>query len=1007
MLVDISDNFIYRTPNLPIKNLQKLYDHDKNKSSKIEILKDLLQDDYFIRALKTASPDLYSNLERIEDKKQKDIDSIFNSVLKYYVRLCSRPTPFSLFSSVGLGRFSSSNIKDERIDKELRKEKVRVSNEWFKGLLNLLIDQDELFKETTLETNDFILNREDNIYLSYFSGFGGNNEKDFEELSLKKTPLLNYILEICQNEIKVIEIIDTLQKINKTISEEQIIKYLRKLAKKDILISNLKLSSSTTNAKEEYLNLFDSLFSTNNDLYMKIKGVFNQLNYLDTKGEFTKNEIDSLENSMRELYDTKDLVHIDSIQQACLELDGHLKKEIENYAKAMTILSSKTQTNNEALDFYLEKFIEVYGINNAVLVKSLLEDSEELGPPPTYSKPYGQLDYEFSRISKGLRTPDLLKKMYYDALLNNFSLKIEDYISDDEILDSHFSESFDLYLSLYKDVESGQHTFFSSGNNISPIAGRTAGRFLDCFPNKNKEIREEIYGYLTESSPNSKITNLVIDPIKSKALNVMTTENDLKYEMSISSKVNNSKTKIRLNDLYVYTDGTYFYFYSKEANSLIDFKYSHMVNHQFGMPNFYRLLIDLTLYKKSTLRAFDWGEMENHVVTPEVTYKNFVIRSKTWTMNWEEKHESLETYVESFIRKYKVSRFVKCVEFDNYILIDLDSPILKSILLKELKRKKTIVLVEAKELELKSMIKDSFDNDFVNEFVFWGGNPSHASSSSQLSKEYQSAPLTFYEHSNRNKHLGEGWVYAKFYNSPNKDNEVLKDFIDPLLVKNPGYYIRYNDPYPHIRVRIQVTDNLNEILLEINNTFQILRSKNLSKRLVYDQYTQEIERYGGISLIEKAEAFFHHNSLYVLNIINQFSLSGKNKDKKLTMNLAFLSLMKIIQDNLQEEIDFKWFETKYLLKKEYYSNYRIDYKNERKSRELFAAMPEATHSYFTELKPIAKNNSTYFDQIVSSIFHMHFNRFGIHGTDEEMLINFIYFNLKEEYFKKSNTLIEV
>ena len=100
MKAECQDYYMIRTPNLPIKYL------DKYECQELDIYEFIRQnkelDSFFRKALLTASPTLYkSYVNRPTD--EKGYKNLTESLLKYFLRSVGRPTPYGYFASVALG----------------------------------------------------------------------------------------------------------------------------------------------------------------------------------------------------------------------------------------------------------------------------------------------------------------------------------------------------------------------------------------------------------------------------------------------------------------------------------------------------------------------------------------------------------------------------------------------------------------------------------------------------------------------------------------------------------------------------------------------------------------------------------------------------------------------------------------------------------------------------------------------------------------------------------------
>jgi thiopeptide-type bacteriocin biosynthesis protein len=125
---------------------------------------------------------------------------------------------------------------------------------------------------------------------------------------------------------------------------------------------------------------------------------------------------------------------------------------------------------------------------------------------------------------------------------------------------------------------------------------------------------------------------------------------------------------------------------------------------------------------------------------------------------------------------------------------------------------------------------------------------------------------------------GSRWLYAKIYTGPATSDRVLRTAIAPLMrdvlaakwIEN-WFFIRYADPEPHLRVRIQGAPDhlLQNVLPLLHNRLAPLLLSGRVARIQLDTYEREVERYGGEQAILVAEQIFAADSDAVLQIVEQ------------------------------------------------------------------------------------------------------------------------------------------
>ncbi len=123
--------------------------------------------------------------------------------------------------------------------------------------------------------------------------------------------------------------------------------------------------------------------------------------------------------------------------------------------------------------------------------------------------------------------------------------------------------------------------------------------------------------------------------------------------------------------------------------------------------------------------------------------------------------------------------------------------------------------------------------------------------------------------------LGDEWLYYKVYCGPSSADLILQDVILPLTrnLQNDNqiklwFFIRYQDPEPHIRLRLKLTKlaHLGDAVAMFKHYISPFLISNLVWSVQIDTYVRELERYGS-STIEPAEQIFFCDSDLVANTI--------------------------------------------------------------------------------------------------------------------------------------------
>ncbi len=133
-------------------------------------------------------------------------------------------------------------------------------------------------------------------------------------------------------------------------------------------------------------------------------------------------------------------------------------------------------------------------------------------------------------------------------------------------------------------------------------------------------------------------------------------------------------------------------------------------------------------------------------------------------------------------------------------------------------------------------------------------------------------------HSVKNNIVGGEWVYYKLYMGTKSADEILvekiKPFADKLLsetIIDQWFFIRYNDPKYHLRIRFRCVQNslLNDIISQMHGILMPLIEESIIWKVQLDTYKKEVERYG-TKTMEISEKLFFYDSVMMVDYLRNF-----------------------------------------------------------------------------------------------------------------------------------------
>ncbi|OUL64043.1 thiopeptide-type bacteriocin biosynthesis protein [Flavobacterium sp. AJR] len=249
--------------------------------------------------------------------------------------------------------------------------------------------------------------------------------------------------------------------------------------------------------------------------------------------------------------------------------------------------------------------------------------------------------------------------------------------------------------------------------------------------------------------------------------------------------------------------------------------------------------------------------------------------------------------------------------------------------------------------------------------------------------------------------LGEEWLYYKIYCGHYSADLILAEsilpIVDELVQKGlivQWFFIRYNDPNNHLRLRFQIEnlDNIQVIIKLMQTHFSELIKKDLVSDIVTATYKREIERYGE-STIELVEKLFYYHSEKTVNLITN-TTPQEDEIARIFASLQMINdLLECFNIPLNNRISFVK-----TMQEDYKSEQHIEKENNKKLDFLYRTYRNEIILYLQEKQEpvyleglidlvkitqkeievikeiISMKSSTSLEDFISSLIHMNINR---------------------------------
>ena len=461
---------------------------------------------------------------------------------------------------------------------------------------------------------------------------------------------------------------------------------------------------------------------------------------------------------------------------------------------------------------------------------------------------------------------------------------------DDELLEhlvprerSQLPTTIGVHLDLLADSEQavrrGDFRLFFHGC-VGPSGARMLGRFCDLDQKLLQAVRDHLRD--EEALEPDVIFAEVVHSPEGRLGNVVRRPHVREIELSWAGDSRRPQPqRLTVDDLLIRLEGSRFRLRSRRDGREVRPRLTSAHNFRRG-SGMYRLLCGLQNDGTRAGFGWSWGTLNGLPFLPRVTRGQAVYALARWKVGKERsaykaigraaKASVREEALRSLIGELGLPRFVRLREGDNRLLLDLENPLCRGVLVDRAARRPALILEETLAEDLEGCVsgpEGKYRNEIILPLVRKEPVPRDAGPEGGKRRigTSPSVPRVFPP--------GGEWRYFKFYAPPGMGDRLLAEVVAPLAALHeevapgePWFFIRYSDPEPHVRARFrggpQALSTLDDRAAALARPFV---ENGSIQRVLVDTYVREIERYGGDRGITLAETWFHHDSAAVLRLV--------------------------------------------------------------------------------------------------------------------------------------------
>ena len=717
------EEYIVRTPLFSRRNFQE---NTYKEAFSDEELKEICEDSVFQEAIYLASPNLYHELNQCL-RSEKELSSsqhqkLKNTILKYYIRMSTRCTPFGLFSGVGLGKFNKQTINNKLSDNnQLQVRDTKLDMHLLVSLAKTLEKNSHIRSQLQYFPNNSIYKIGKKIrYVEYEYKEG---KRDYIISSAPLSEELSQILNFSKQGKTISQIGEIL--ISDEINHEESKEFLEELIDNQVLVSELEPNVSGGDFLDTLISVLNRIEAKNEtDVLILIKNKLTELDLKIGNQISLYSEIEDLIKSFKTDYEQKYLFQTDVYFKYDFTTSAHWKKEIKkglSFLNKINLLSKDTpiehfkkafyerfETQEMPLSYVLDTEIGIGYLQNKS-VKGIHPYLDDLKLPN--SKEKQNLHIQLTPFQK------ILNEKLQEALVENeFTISLNDNdIKDFEEKWHDLPDTLSVMAEIISENDTEKLCIGSVGGNS---AANLLGRF--CSDQSNvQNLTKQITKKETELNSDYILAEIIHLP-EARIGNIVRRPTLREYEIPyLAQSILPQEKQIPVDDLFISVKHDHIILRSKKLNKEIKPFLTNAHNYYSNTLPVYHFLSDLCSQNTRTGLYFNWGGLSQiYKFLPRIEYKNIILSKAQWNITKKE-IASLESLLENkteFLSRMKmwrskrqVPQWIQWVKSDNTSPMNLENYDMAKLFIQTIKSEKSIMIEEFLYNE---------NDDFKREFIF-------------------------------------------------------------------------------------------------------------------------------------------------------------------------------------------------------------------------------------------------------------------------------------------------
>jgi lantibiotic biosynthesis protein len=888
------ESFVVRAPLLPVEITP-------DASQPLADTAAVLQDPRIARALAVGGGDALRALGHAS-QPGRAARRARASLLRYLIRMSTRPTPYGLFAGVAVGTWG------EECDLSLSGDPPRLRSRpdmaWLLGLVADLENRPEVRHLARVFVHQAVFTAGDRLRLNEPSPLPGGPDPG-GPVSLRATRPVRRVLELARRPVRWSELaLDIAGLPGADPARAEVL--LDQLWSAGVLLTELRPPLTISDPAQHLLRVLQEMAQGDeavSAVSTSLESLLAELAAWDTAPDTgsTRALVD-LQTLARRFHATEQTEPVIQTDMAW-SLSGHqlprrVADEAERAAELLLRLAPAS-ASTARLQAYAHAVEARWGAARPVPLLLALDPEEGLGPPPAHlhgaDGPDGQAARSAALRDLALRSirerattveldPALIERLTIwrpESGIGPASLELTAFVA----------------AASPQAVAAGDFQLVIGPNVGSPVAGRMLGRFADLVGPPAIEALIAAADAESCARGDGLRVEVVYLPQRARSANVairpLLTAAELVYGMSPSAR---DPDVVPLDELLLLAENGQLTLRWPRRDATIVPCASHMLT-TMGAPAVFRLFEDMARGASPQLSPFSWGPAAGFPALPRVSSGRIVLSPAQWLFELPQDRPAPERLSDTEARKlidqwreqWQVPQRVYLTAGDNRLLLDLDDPEQLDQLIRQARRpgaRGPILIQEGLPGPEHAWLPGPA-GCHIAEIVVPFTARARAETPRDTAALDSARPAAGHKQARRQpivwpirerlRQPGSDWLYVKLYAPPDMLSSLLagpvRDVCTVMQARDLTdywFFIRYADPDVHLRLRWHGNPEalLHDALPLVCDWAGDLVSNAEARKFTIDSYDRELDRYGGSVGTCLAERLFGIDSQATVELLD-------------------------------------------------------------------------------------------------------------------------------------------